>query len=104
MLPIRTQHIGQNLRSGFEVELDGLFCNLLARGLCFSNRWLRCRSASFEELCILLLAGLWEPVDVKELRQGAFDGGVVKSHRDKAAALIQRIAKPERTGLQLRPV
>ena len=35
------------------------------------------------------------PVDEKELRQGAFDGGVVEPQGHEAVVLVQRGAKPE---------
>jgi len=69
-------------------------------------RWwrLRRRPASFEKLRILLLAVVREPVDVQELCQGALDGGIVEPQGNEAALLVQRVAKPEGAGLQLRPV
>ena len=45
-----------------------------------------------------------EPVDVNGLRQGAFDGGVVEAQGKEAALLVQRVAKAEHAGFQLRPV
>ena len=44
------------------------------------------------------------PVDEKELRQGAFDEGVVAPQGHEAVVLVQRDAKPECAGLQLTPV
>jgi hypothetical protein len=51
-----------------------------------------------------LLAVRHALVDVKELRQGAFDGSVVQSQRNEAALLVQRVGKPKRARLHLRPV
>jgi len=64
----------------------------------------RQQTAGFAQLRILLLALLRPPVDVTELPQRAFDGGRVEPQRNEAALLAQRIAKPERVALQLRPV
>ena len=43
--------------------------------------------------CWLLVAARRSPVDVKELRQGAFDGGVVEPQGIGAALLVQRDAE-----------
>ena len=66
--------------------------------------WAGARPAGFDELGILLLLVLCAPVDAKELRQGAFDWRVVESQGNKAPLFVQRVAKPERAGLHLRPV
>ena len=57
------------------------------------------QAASFEEFFVVLLALLSEPPDVKELRQGTFDGGVVEPQGNEAALLVQRVAEPERACL-----
>ena len=72
--------------------------------------WCRCRNGLpqratyFDDLRIILLAVRRLPVDVKELAKGAFDGCVVEAQRNKASLLVQRVAKAERAGLQLRPL
>jgi hypothetical protein len=53
--------------------------------LYFRRRRLRWRPAGFEELRILLLALLWESVDVKALRQPTFNGSVVEPQGNEAA-------------------
>jgi hypothetical protein len=101
-LSIQTERNGTEERR--VVELESFFCNLPTHGLC-CRRWrLRWRPAGFEELRILLLTVLRKPVDVQELRQGAFDGGFVEPQGNEAALLVQRVAKAVRIALQLRPV
>jgi hypothetical protein len=70
------------------IELDDLFCSPLAYGLCFRHRRHRWRPACIEELCILLLAVLRQPIDVKELRQGAFEWGRVEPRGMKRRSLF----------------
>ena len=43
-----------------------------------------------------------EPVDVRELRQKAFAGGVVEAQGKEAAIVVQRVAKAEGAGEKLR--
>jgi len=49
-----------------------------------------------------MLAVRLEPIDVKELRQGASDGDVFEAQVKEAALLVQRVAKPEGAGLNQR--
>jgi hypothetical protein len=43
-------------------------------------------------------------VEVNELRERAFDRGIIQAQGNEAALLIKRITKPKRSCLQLRPV
>jgi hypothetical protein len=80
--------------------LDGLFCNLNVYGLRFYLWGLLCwRAASFEKFRVCLLTAFRPPVYVTELRQRAFDGGVVEAEGDEAALLVERVAEAEGAGL-----
>ena len=46
-----------------------------------------------------MIAVFLEPVNVKELRQGTFDGCIVQPQRNESSILVQRVAKPERARL-----
>jgi hypothetical protein len=85
-------------------ELNRPFRPFCINFLLLQNQRFRRRLARLDELHIIQLTFRRAPVDVKELRQGAFDGGVVEPQGNEAALPIQRVAKPERAGLQLRPV
>src|SRR5205823_6282924 len=101
-LSIRTERIGLDV--GIDVQIDGFFRTLLARGLCFPIRRSHWRLAGFEEPRILPLAVRWEPVDVRELRQEAFDWGYVEPLGNYTTLLVVRIAKAESVGFQLGPI
>jgi hypothetical protein len=62
------------------------------------------QSAGFEEILVLTIARFRPPIHGEKLGKGARDGSVVESQGDESALLIQRVAEPERAGLQPRPV
>ena len=78
-------------------------CTLLARSLLFRQRRLSRRAAGFKELRVFLLAVFREPIDVEELREGAFGGSLVEAQRDEAALFVERVAETERASLQMYP-
>jgi hypothetical protein len=81
-------------------KLDHLFCSSLWHILNSSPYW---RPTGFQELHVFPLTVLRLPIDVKKWRQVAFDGSRVEPQWNEAALLVERVAKPERAGLQLRP-
>ena len=69
----------------------------------FANGLWNTPAAPQEESTILLIIFI-PPVNIAELCQGALNRRVVKTQRDEPVVLVQRVAKPEGAGLQLRPV
>ena len=86
-LSIRSERVSID-PSVLQVELDELLLKVRGSGLCFRHRQFRWRATGFEELRIFLLAFRPEPVDVKELRQEAFDAAAPRRRGMKRCSLL----------------
>ena len=85
-------------------KLNIFICYTPARFLCFRYMWLRWRAAGFEEFDVFPFAVVREPVDIKELGEGAAEGSVVEAEGDEAALFVEGVAEAEGLGLKRRPV
>lgn len=88
----------------FVFKPDGRSFTLPTLRIVFGRRQFLGCPAGLGEPRIFLLKFREAPVDGNGLRQGAPDGSVVESQKKEPALLIQRVTKPERAGLQFRPL
>ena len=102
--PLSTVLTERNQVLGRAAKDLGANTGLFALGPSLDPLHFCCGTAGLEELRILLLAVCGKPVDVKKLREGTFDGGVVESQGNEAAFLIERVAEEVCVSFQFRPV